>query len=240
MAVVYEATNPSDNETVALKMMSHRLVYDSTARANFEQEFELLQSFDSPYIVSTYSRFAAFHTYFLVMEFCEGRPLDEIVDSGPLPEPELQVIYESLRKALEYAHNKDVIHRDVKPSNMIQLTTGEVKLMDFGLAIPIDELGTSKGISGTSRYLAPEVLSYQPPSIKSDYFSAGMTMLELMIGRRYVVGDSFESVIQQLKRWRTPDIGLICPEISDELIQRVTSLLSPVANERAMLPIKLD
>ena len=237
MAVVYEATDPANGETVALKMMSHRLVYDAAARVNFEQEFELLQSFDSPYIVSTYSRFAAFDTYFLVMEYCEGRPLDEIVEAGPLPEPELRVIYESLRNALDYAHKKEVIHRDVKPSNMIRLSTGEVKLMDFGLAIPIDELGSTKGISGTSRYLAPEVLSHESPSFKSDYFSAGMTMLELMIGKRYVVGESFESIIQQLKRWRCPKIALICPEVSDDLIQRVTSLLSPIANERAMLPM---
>jgi len=238
MAVVYEATDPADNQTVALKMMSHRLVYDAAARANFEQEFEILQSFNSPYIVRTHSRFAAFHTYFLVMEYCEGRPLDELVDEGPRPESELRVIYESLRKALEYAHSKDVIHRDVKPSNLIHIENGEVKLMDFGLAIPIDELGSSRGISGTARYLAPEILMFDPPSKKSDYFSAGMTLFELMIGRKYLQGDSFKSIIQQLKRWRGPNIKLICPDISDELIANVSSLLSPKADQRSMPPIE--
>lgn len=234
MAVVYEATNPIDGKRVALKMMSHGLVYNSAARAKFDQEFELVRSFDSPFIVKTFCRFEAFHTFFLVMEFCDGKPLDELVAGAPNDEASVRQIYEALRQALEYAHQLGIVHRDIKPSNMIKLENGAVKLMDFGLATPMDELAEAKGISGTTRYLAPELLRFEPASIQSDYFAAGMTLLELMLGRKFIQGSKFEFISNQLLNWQPPGLAKLCPEFGHELVVNVTRLLSPIAGHREM------
>lgn len=234
MAVVYEATNPIDGQRVALKMMSHKLVYNSVARAKFDREFELVRSFNSPFIVKTYSRFEAFHTFFLVMEFCDGRSLDVFVDGAPNDDGAVREIYEALRQALLYAHELGVIHRDVKPSNMIKLENGDIKLMDFGLATPIDELSEAKGICGTVRFFAPELFKFQPASIQSDYFAAGMTLLELMLGDRFIRADNFMSISDQMLNWQPPDIAKLCPHASGELVNNVTGLLSPIANQRQM------
>jgi CRP-like cAMP-binding protein len=232
MAVIYEAHDPLRNRSVALKMMSHRLIYDAPARQQFNQEFELVRSFVSPFIVQTYSRFEAFHTFFLVMEFCKGRSLDEIVQEGPSSESKIRQVLHALRKALQYAHDRGLIHRDVKPSNLIELESGEVKLMDFGLAVPIDELAHQKGISGTAGYLAPELLNKRIPSRQTDYFAAGMSLAELMLGRRIVRGKSFQSIVDQLRQWQPPNLAALCPQFSPELVDQVQRLISVDPNVR--------
>ncbi len=232
MAVVYEAAAEKDGRRVALKMMSHRLIYDPRARRKFDQEFELVRSFNSPFIVRTHSRFEAFQTYFLVMEFCDGKSLSEVFQEGPVNESRVRTIYEALRNALNYAHQKGVIHRDIKPGNIMELSSGEVKIMDFGLASPIDEVDQLKGISGTARYLAPELLNYHSASVETDYFAAGMTLIELIMGRKIISGRSFRMIVEQLRDWKSPDVASLCPHISQELALKVACLLSPNPEQR--------
>ncbi len=215
-------------------MMSHRLVYDRQALHRFEQEFEIVRSFDSPYIVKTYSRFEAFHTYFLVMEFCDGRPLDKAVAEGPMTEAASQKSFDSIRAALDYAHERRIIHRDIKPANMIENRDGTAKLMDFELAIPLAELDPTFGISGTAYYIAPELLTYRPPSTKSDYFAFGMTMLELLLGQQPLRRGSRTEIFDQLRRWTKPDIRKMRPDISAEFCNQIAELLNPMASERKL------
>ncbi len=159
MSVVYDAEHLQTGKRVALRMMSHRLVYDQGALAQFRTEAEIIGSFQHENIVRMYGRFAAFRTYFIVMEFSDGVPLNEILDSGgPFPEAEFRKTFGQIVRALTYAHAAGVIHRDVKPANIMLSSSGLVKLMDFGLARTLlqSDPEADDRIVGTLRYMAPE------------------------------------------------------------------------------------
>lgn len=234
MSVVYEATDPAIEQTVALKMMSHRLVHDPRARKRFEREFDIVRSFDSPYIVKTWSRFAAFHSWFLVMEYCDGCPLDQWFSHAPISEAKVLRVFYSISMALEYAHQRGVVHRDVKPANMIESSDGTIKLMDFGLAQPVDEIESTKGLTGTVFYLAPELVAGKPPTLETDYFALGMTLLELLTGERLIQSGSISQVLGQIRRWKKPDIVALRPDISQEFSEQIADLLDPDPANRIM------
>src|ERR671912_2180979 len=118
MSVVYRAEDQATGDLVALKMMSYRLIYDTASLARFRQEAELLQTLSHENIARLKRLFAAYHTYFLVMELCEGLDLHKLVRArGPLPEAEVRPIVGQLARALEYVHERGLVHRDLKPAN---------------------------------------------------------------------------------------------------------------------------
>ncbi len=182
MAIVYQAEQLQTGERVALKMMSHRLVFDSRALALFRREAQIVESFDHPNIVRMRGRFRAFRSYFIVMEYCDGVSLEHIVQHrGALPLVDVRPIVGQLAAALAYAHAHDVVHRDVKPSNAMLTRHGRVKLTDFGLANPIDS--DVKGmVAGTPRYIAPEQLRGERTGTAADLFSLGCTAWRLLTG----------------------------------------------------------
>ncbi len=162
MSIVYEAIDPS-GQHVALKMMSHRLVYDDFGRDQFEREVRAIESLDHENIVRVFGRFAAFHSFFMVMEHCRGADLAEVIkQAGPLPEVEVKKIAGQLAAAVLAAHDAGLVHRDIKPANIMLTPEGTIKLMDFGLATPVfDESMPEipKQVVGTPRYMAPEELA---------------------------------------------------------------------------------
>jgi len=235
MSVVYEAIDPTDQRQVALKIMSHRLVYDAPARRFFEREARIIQSFDHPDIVQMRGRFEAFKTFFMVMEFCDGQPLSEVIQShGPLPKSEIRKVVGTVGLALDYAHQMDVIHRDIKPSNIMINQDGSIKLMDFGLASPADELGfqANAPIVGTPGYMSPEQMTGGPITPATDYFGLGCALFEMLTGARAVPDRRPATLARFQHSWKSPDVRDECPSASDELCQLLESLLARDAAER--------
>ncbi|HEX6985829.1 MAG TPA: protein kinase, partial [Planctomycetaceae bacterium] len=186
MAVVYEAGHLETGRRVALKMMSHRLVSDPAALALFRREADLIEAFDHPHIVRMFGRFEAFRTYFIVLQFVEGETLARMIASdGPLPPDRAKRILGQLAGALAYAHAAGVVHRDVKPANVMMTPDGGAKLMDFGLALRLEESPSETGrtIVGTPRYMAPEQLMGRPVDRAADYFAFGCVAYEVLTGR---------------------------------------------------------
>ena len=186
MAVVYEAEEVKSGRHVALKMMSHRLVYDELASEQFRQEADIIETLEHENIVRMFGRFNAFHTQFIVMEYCDGASLESVIrGKGRLPEEETRKIVGQVAAALEYAHAAGVAHRDVKPSNIVLTREGIVKLMDFGLAGPVEggDQKFARLITGTPPYMAPEQWRGGCSDQAVDLWALGCVAYEMLTGQ---------------------------------------------------------
>jgi len=220
MAIVYKAEHTESGAEVALKMMSHRLVYDANALELFQREARIIEGFNHPNIIRTVGRFRAFRSFFIVMEFCPGISLDQVIrDAGPVDKPEFRRLFAQIAAGLKYAHEHGVIHRDIKPSNIMLQPDGQVKLMDFGLAKPVtaEAARTSNLIAGTPRYMAPEQLQGKTVGTQADLFALGVTAWKLLTGKNLITSRSLPGIERQHANWKVPDLTGISSDIADFL-----------------------
>lgn len=218
MAIVYQAEEVETGRRVALKMMSHRLVYDVEALRLFQREAQIIESFDHPNIVRMIGRFRAFRSFFIAMEFCDGVTLDRVVrEQGKLSVDRFRKIFSQLASALAYAHGRDVMHRDIKPANVMLTSHLTVKLMDFGLANPVHAKGFDRknAVAGTPRYMAPEQLLGDESDTRADLFSLGLTAYKLLTGESLIRERSFSAIRERHQSWETPTIDCECGEVAD-------------------------
>jgi len=187
MGVVYKAWDVDLERPVALKMLHPVFSQDATFLKRFRAEARALAQLDNPHIVTVYDLQKTEDGLFIVMQYVEGVTLaGKLEKSGPLPSAEALTIFKQLLEALSHAHQAHIIHRDVKPSNVMLNQQGLVKVTDFGLAkIPYDSVLTqSRSIGGTLLYMSPEhIRSMASVDARSDIYSAGMTLYEMLAGR---------------------------------------------------------
>jgi CRP-like cAMP-binding protein len=237
MAVVYEAHDPTYNRQVALKMMSHRLVYDQAALDQFQWEADIIESFDHLNITRMYGRFKAFHTYFTVMQYCDGITLrDVIANNGPLPHGLIRAILGQLASALKYAHSKGIVHRDIKPANVMVNRDGSVMLMDFGLAKPANDGQSSlvNLIVGTPRYMAPEQMVGGHVGAQSDYFAMGCVVYEMLTGNPLIPETDWLNLLRHHADWELPDFEREHPGIDPDLAEVLRGCLQSDPEQRHM------
>ncbi|WP_166827040.1 protein kinase domain-containing protein [Thalassoroseus pseudoceratinae] len=235
MAVVYDAIDQRDTTRVALKMMSHRLVYDEAARDQFQKEADIIESFDHPHISRMLGRFQEFHTFFTVMEFCDGWTLAEILGRcGSLPEDMSRSIVGQVAEALKYAHERGIIHRDVKPGNIMVRRDGTVLLMDFGLAKDVADTHPSlaETLVGTPRYMAPEQLIGNPVTETADIFSLGLVMWELLIGRPMLPALDWIGLLRIHTKWDLSRLDNLRRQTDLTTYRFLRSALSAEADQR--------
>jgi len=234
MSIVYDAERLEDRLRSALKMMSHRLVYDREALESFQREADLIERFHHPHIVRLLGRFEAFHTYFIAMEFCDGEDLKSLIKlRGALPAAEVRQILGQLASALHYSHQAGVVHRDVKPSNIMRTNSGRILLMDFGLAKPTTELGVAKSTaSGTPQYMPVEQLRGDPVNETADYFAFGCVAFELLMGRPLISATNAVSLMERHDDWSVPRILKVCGHLDAEFRDLLEGALQRQATER--------
>jgi serine/threonine protein kinase len=225
-SVVYEAEEAGTPRRVALKMMSHRLLYDPPAMERFRREAEIVQSFDHPNIAKMFGTFEAFRTFFIVMEFCQGISIDRVVRSqGPLAEPEARKIFGLASRALRHAHDHGIVHRDIKPSNLMATRDGSVKLVDFGLAGRVGNEVAAERLWGTPRYMAPEQMIGKPADVRSDLFALGHVAYEMLSGEPLFHGKDYLELNPQVARCSIPDLEERLPRVSPEFRGVLENLL---------------
>ena len=184
MATVYKAVQRSLNRPVAIKELKKAYHMDDKIAQRFEREARLAASFQHENIVHIYD-YLAQPVHAIVMEYVDGTTLARIIEeTGALPTDVGIMIALQVANALEYAHARGLIHRDIKPGNIMVKRNGEVKLMDFGIARmrEMESLTLPGTLMGTPSYMSPEQVLGQPLDVRSDIFSFGIVMYEIFTG----------------------------------------------------------
>ena len=193
--VVYRAFDRELGEVVAVKTVRPDvLAVDPTALERLKSEIRLARRISHRNVVRTHDLGEADGIYFITMEYVTGTSLRELLDRGePLPVPAVVAIAKQLCRALEVAHEQGVIHRDIKPQNLMVQPDGTLKVMDFGVARlreRTQQLTSTGMVVGTPPYMAPEQLMDNPVDARVDIYAAGVVMYECLTGHRPVDGSS--------------------------------------------------
>ncbi len=212
MGVVYRAVDTLLDRPVAIKFLRPEAVGSADRRQRFIREAKAASALNHPHIITIHD--IGKHTDqeveldFIVMEFVEGRSLDEVIDGKPLPSDDMLRYALQAADALSQAHEAGIVHRDIKPANIMITEKGRVKVVDFGLAKltergEVDDsaptitagLRTEAGVVlGTAAYMSPEQAEGKPVDVRSDVFSFGAVLYEMLTGRQPFQGDSVVSM----------------------------------------------
>jgi beta-lactam-binding protein with PASTA domain/predicted Ser/Thr protein kinase len=197
MARVFRGTDRVLNRTVAIKVLSPQFADDDQFVARFRREAQAAAGLNHPNIVSVYDTGSQGDVHFIVMEYVEGRTLRDLIrQEGPLLPERAAEITEAVARGLAAAHEAGLVHRDVKPGNIMITRDGEVKVMDFGIARTTsgDTLTQTAAILGTASYLSPEQAQGESVDARSDIYSVGCVLYEMLTGRPPFTGDSPVSI----------------------------------------------
>jgi serine/threonine-protein kinase len=203
---------------VAIKMLRVDHATDSTFQARFRREAQSAASLNHRNIVAVYDtgedHLDGHRIPYIVMEYVEGRTLREMLREQARFTPERTIeVSASILDALEYSHRSGIVHRDIKPGNVMITTAGEVKVMDFGIARSLAETGAAltqtAAVVGTAQYISPEQARGESADARSDLYATGCVMYELLTGRPPFVGESLVSVaVSHVREMVTPPSAL--------------------------------
>jgi serine/threonine-protein kinase len=220
--VVYKGYETSLNRYVAIKVLAESLAHDESVKERFLREARSMAALNDPHIISIYFiGDDAGQTYF-VMEFVDGESLGSLLKrEGKLkPEQAAKIVHQTAQ-GLATAHDKGVIHRDIKPGNLMITAKGAVKIADFGIALSSQDFSkklTSTGeFVGTPGYLSPEVCQGKPVDQRSDIFSLGIVLFECLAGRMPFTDESPLGLMLEVVKAEIPDVRTLNAEVDPEL-----------------------
>ncbi|WP_030421097.1 Stk1 family PASTA domain-containing Ser/Thr kinase [Streptomyces sp. SCSIO 75703] len=226
MAEVYLAHDSRLGRTVAVKTLRADLARDPSFQARFRREAQSAASLNHPAIVAVYDTgedyIGEVSIPYIVMEYVDGSTLRELLHSGRklLPERTLEMTI-GILQALEYSHRAGIVHRDIKPANVMLTRNGQVKVMDFGIARAMGDSGMTmtqtSAVIGTAQYLSPEQAKGEQVDARSDLYSTGCLLYELLTVRPPFVGDSPVAVAYQHVREEPQAPSVFDPEITPEM-----------------------
>lgn len=243
MAEVHIGHDTRLGRTVAIKILRSDLARDPSFQNRFRREAQSAAALNHPAIVSVYDtgedvftepNGVVAHVPFIVMEYVEGHTVRDILRDGhAVPIEEAVEITAGVLSALEYSHHAGIVHRDIKPANVMLTPTGAVKVMDFGIARAMaDSAATmtqTQAVIGTAQYLSPEQARGETVDARSDLYSTGCLLFELLTGRPPFTGDSPVAVAYQHVREAAPVPSTFASDVPDTL-DRIT--LKALAKER--------
>lgn len=228
-STVYRGVDTRLDRPVAVKVMDSRYAGDEQFLTRFQREAQTVARLKDPGLVAVYDQGLDARHPFLVMELIEGGTLRELLgERGPMPPYAVAAVLRPVLGGLAAAHRAGLVHRDVKPENVLISDDGEVKIADFGLVRAVAAAGITSAsvILGTAAYLSPEQVRDGTASPRSDVYSAGIMTFELLTGRTPFTGDSALSLAyQRLDTDVPPPSGVIdgVPAQFDDFVQRATA-----------------
>ncbi|HEX2310354.1 MAG TPA: serine/threonine-protein kinase, partial [Vicinamibacterales bacterium] len=220
MGVVYRAYDPQIERTVAIKVISAQLVDQPEHRERFFREARAAGRLTHRNIITIFDLGEDQGQPYIAMEYVEGQPLDVRLRTGePLTLSQKLAIITEISDALAFAHGAGIVHRDMKPGNVMLTRSGGVRILDFGLArLVTSELTRSNMVVGTMNYMAPEQIRAEPVDHRSDIFSAGVLLYELLSGRKAFEADSFAATMYRVLQERPTPLTTIAPEVPTALV----------------------
>src|ERR671939_579831 len=234
MADVYLAEDQELGRRVALKLLNDRHAADDQFVERFRREAQSAAGLNHPNIVSIFDRGQAEGTYYIAMEYLDGRTLKELlVRNGPTPIPIAIDYARQILGALAFAHRNGIVHRDIKPHNIVVRKDGRLKVTDFGIARSGASQMTEAGsIVGTAQYLSPEQARGALVDQRSDLYSVGVVLYEMLTGSVTFTGDTqLEIAMKHLSEVPTPPSELR-PEVPHDLDSVVLRALAKDPAER--------
>jgi formylglycine-generating enzyme required for sulfatase activity len=247
MGTVYKALHTKLDRVVALKLLPPERVDDARRLARFEREMKAVGHLNHPNIVQAYDAREIEGRTVLVMEYVDGLDLSELVRlQGPLPIADACEVVRQAALGLQYAHEQGMVHRDVKPSNLMLTAEGRVKILDLGLALlrstgPQGEEVTNTGQTvGTADYIAPEqVNDSHLVDVRADVYSLGCTLYKLLSGQAPFAGPDYQGAFRKMMahvREAVPSIKQRREEIPDRLVTVLDRMLAKNPDDRFATP----
>jgi eukaryotic-like serine/threonine-protein kinase len=242
MGVVYDAVDARLGRPVALKFLPPELADDPDASRRLGREAQTLAGLNHANICTVYEIEEHQESAFIVMERCEGLNLKAYIARTTLTTPRIVDISSQIAAALEVAHTAGIVHRDIKPGNIIVSSTGQVKVLDFGLARRFMLLETGEVVldgstmpgrpSGTVNYMAPERILQLPLDPRSDLFSLGVVIYEMATGRLPFGGASPSETVTNILENEPIPLTTLAPDRPAQLQRIVNRLLAKAADSR--------
>jgi len=233
MGIVYAAQDPDLGRRVALKTIQVGFAIPESERAAFEKRFmqearaAAVLSHPGIVVVHDVGRDSETNTPYIALEFMEGRTLADLTAGGePMPWPKAARLVAQLAEALAHAHAKGIVHRDVKPANIMVLDTGQSKVMDFGIAkLPASTLTSTGEFFGTPAYMSPEQARGDPVDPRTDLFSLGCVLFQILTGKKPFDGPSLPVILMRVMQESPPAPSQLQPGLPSGLDQIVARAL---------------
>jgi serine/threonine protein kinase len=227
MGTVFKAVDTQLNRTVVLKVLHHDRVGHEESRRRFLREARLASALDHPNICTIYEVQQLDGDYYIVMQFVEGETLKDAIDDRPLPLGSLVSIALQIADALAAAHDRGIIHRDIKPHNIVLTPRGQAKILDFGLAKALDDGFDTDGIGseltqlgapiGTPAYMSPEQIRGERADRRTDIFSFGIVLYEMSTGRKPFTAKNRVDLLHDICNLSAASVRSTNPAIPREL-----------------------
>lgn len=232
---VYKAHQNILDRTVLLKVLHRHLLRDKELVARFSREAKACAILKSENIVQVYDLTEVEGAPAIVMEYVEGKSLEDLLqDKDVRSEGLMKRVAVSVLKALSYAHDRGVIHRDIKPGNILVSDDGTIKVTDFGLAAVSDapSLTMEGSLIGTPAYMSPEQARGETVDHRTDFFSLGVTLVEVLTGEKVLAGRSYAECLSKIQSFNTQLIDRFASQCSPQVLEFLKHLLAPDKNNR--------
>ena len=237
MGVVYKGHETSLNRYVAIKVLADALAHDESVKERFLREARSMAALNDPHIIQIYFIGEDDGQTYFVMEFVDGESLGSVLkrETKLTPEQAAKVIHQTAQ-GLATAHDKGVIHRDIKPGNLMLTSRGMVKIADFGIALSTQDFSkklTSTGeFVGTPGYLSPEVCQGKPVDQRSDIFSLGIVLFECLAGRMPFTDESPLGLMLEVVKAQIPDVCSLNKDVDAELSRILSKMVAKEPADR--------
>ncbi len=244
MATVYRARQSSMNRSVALKVLPRQYINDETYMQRFVREVEIVSQLEHRNIVPVHDYGEYDGQPYIVMRYMTAGSVDDLLKHGPLPLDKVLDIVEQITPALDYAHSKNVLHRDLKPSNILLDDDGGAYITDFGIARILDEQHTAgittQGVVGTPSYMSPEQAQGHDLDGRSDLYSLGIMIFEMLTARRPFESDTPYSIAVMQVMTPPPSPRVFNPEVPPQVENVIFKALEKKRENRYPTGVQLS